>query len=102
MPVSKINNPKELNTFLQGSPLSVVKIYANWCGPCKVYGPKYEQLAERHNSDPSVNFAETDVDKKIIKVSSLPTTIFVKNGRIIDKVVGGNVGQIEEVIRKHK
>ena len=101
MSVYQINNPKDLNEFLNSQPVSVLKVYANWCGSCKTYGPKYKQLAQKYGNTKGLEFAESDVDKKIIKVSALPTTLIVKNGRIVDKVVGGNIQDIEEMIRKH-
>ncbi len=95
-----VNNPKDLTNLLNKSPVTVLKVYADWCGPCKMYGPKFKNLEKKYNNK-NLAFGESNVDKKIIKVEALPTTIFIKDGRIVDKVVGGDVLKVEEKILKY-
>ena len=37
---------------------AVVDFYATWCGPCKMFGPVFEEVAT--NMD--INFVKIDVD----------------------------------------
>lgn len=39
----------------------VIKFYANWCGPCKVYGPTFTKVREELESD-QITFLEIDVE----------------------------------------
>lgn len=38
----------------------VVDFFAEWCGPCKVLGPKLDELSQK---SPEVIFVKVDVDK---------------------------------------
>ena len=95
-----VNNPKDLTKLLNKSPVVVLKVYADWCGPCKMYGPKFNNLEKKYDNK-NISFGESNVDKKIVKVEALPTTIFIKDGRIVDKVVGGDILKVEEKIRRY-
>lgn len=68
-----------------GGKLVVIDFHATWCGPCKVIGPKFEELAAIHDS---VVFVKVDVDEcediaTEYDISSMPTFKFVKNGQVV-------------------
>ena len=70
--------------------LVVVDFWADWCGPCKVYGPIFEEASE--NID-DVKFAKLDVNEwtegaTFFGVQSIPTTLLLKNGKEIDRLTG--------------
>ena len=72
--------------------LTVVKVSASWCGPCKVYGPIFEEYAEKHFSE-DLQFAEADADEnpdmmKSAGVRAVPTTIIYKDGNVVAKRPG--------------
>lgn len=69
----------------------LVDFYADWCGPCKMLAPVVEELAKEYegvykigklNVDESPNTAST------YRVMSIPTLLFIKNGQVVDSVVG--------------
>lgn len=69
----------------------LVDFYADWCGPCKMIAPIVEELAKGYegvykigklNVDESPNTAST------YRVMSIPTLLFIKNGQVVDSVVG--------------
>lgn len=70
--------------------IAVVDFYADWCGPCKMFAPVFEELAEE-NTD--AIFAKINVDNEeniAIKygVMSIPTVIVLKDGKEISRNVG--------------
>lgn len=70
----------------------LVDFYADWCGPCQALAPVLETLAEKYEG--KVKICKINVDKAqqlaiAHKVMSIPTMLFVKNGNITDRVVGG-------------
>jgi len=70
--------------------IAVVDFYADWCGPCKMFAPVFEELAGE-NSD--AVFAKVNVDNEediAIKygVMSIPTVVVLKNGNEIARNVG--------------
>jgi thiol-disulfide isomerase/thioredoxin len=72
----------------------VIRFHANWCGPCRAYAPTWNKVVNE-NVEAEVEFLEVDVDKDLsgkaaeFKIMSLPTTIVVKEGKIVAKKTGG-------------
>lgn len=68
----------------------VIKFFAEWCGPCQLYAPVFDRAAARRDA---ANFYEVDVDQapEIVAeygVKTLPTTVIVRDGEVIEKVPG--------------
>ena len=88
---------------LQGDQLAVVDFYADWCGPCKMMAPIVEELAESYKDQ--VKIGKLNVDNSPAtaakyKVMSIPTIIFVKNGNVVETIVGVvSKAQLEEKIK---
>lgn len=78
--MSLIHYEKDFNTLIQET--AVVDFYATWCGPCKMFGPIFEETANENN----INFIKLDVDKhpevaREYGVMSIPTIILIKEGK---------------------
>lgn len=70
--------------------MKIIKLSATWCGPCKVYAPKFNKWAEEN---PDIESISMDVDTHIIDkawdIKNVPTTILVdEDMKLIDKRVG--------------
>lgn len=60
---------------------AVVDFYAQWCGPCKMFGPIFDEVSNEYD----FNFVKVDVDKssdiaRRYGVMSIPTIILFENG----------------------
>ena len=69
----------------------LVDFWAEWCGPCRAIGPVLEDLAK--NSGGTVSLAKVNVDENPglaarYGIRSIPTILFVKDGKVRDQVVG--------------
>ena len=69
----------------------VVDCWANWCGPCKVFGPIFERTSKGFEG--KVKFAKLDVDHNLaiaqrFEIMSIPTTLFMKDGKVIEEYIG--------------
>ena len=70
-----------------GDMLIVVYFYATWCGPCRVFGPRFDELASSSTTS-SARFYKVDVDKNAesadkYNVTAMPTVILFKdNGKV--------------------
>jgi thioredoxin 1 len=77
---------------LHSSQPVLVDFYADWCGPCKMMGPVVKELAEKF--DGKIRIGKLNVDENpetaaSYGVMSIPSFIFIRNGKVVDRVVGG-------------
>ena len=84
--------------FVKENENVVVDCWAAWCGPCRMLSPLIEQLAEEKTN---ITFAKLDVDKNRAVpmrygIMSIPTLLYFKNGKLIDKTLGALPRQMLE------
>ncbi|MCY8123070.1 thioredoxin family protein [Bacillus spizizenii] len=78
--------------------VSLVYVYAPWCGPCKVISPALVDLSEQY---PDVKFlkvnSETGADiLTMLGVSTIPTVLIFKDGKRFSEDVGFRPNSIFE------
>ena len=71
--------------------LVMVDFWAEWCGPCRAIAPVLEELAE--TSEGRVTLMKLNVDENPglaarFGIRSIPTILFVKEGKVVDRVIG--------------
>ncbi len=82
----------------------VVDFWAPWCGPCRMVAPVLDRLAGEYGGRLKIaklNVDENPYTSQQYQVQGIPTMMFVKNGRIVDRVVGAlPEGQIRARVQK--
>ena len=82
----------------------MVDFYADWCVPCKMMAPLVEQLAEEYSGKCKIGKCNVEENPKAqteFKVMSIPTFIFFKDGKAVDKITGGvSKTELEEKIKQ--
>ena len=71
--------------------LVMIDFWAEWCGPCRMVGPLVDELAIDYDGKALVGKVNVDLHGGIAAqfgVRNIPTIIFLKNGELVDKVVG--------------
>ena len=78
-------------TVLQSDKLSVVDFTAAWCGPCRALGPIINDLSAVYENKVNIGKLDVDTNPEIsvkFGVTNLPTILFIKGGKVVDKQVG--------------
>jgi len=62
--------------------IAIVDFWAEWCGPCKNFGPIFEEVAD---ANPDVTFAKVDTEAEqqlagSLGIMSIPTVMIFRDG----------------------
>lgn len=73
---------EDFTTVVSQSGIVLVDCWAPWCGPCKMFGPIFEQTAEQH---PDHLFAQLNTDEErqlagALAIKSIPTLMVFRDG----------------------
>ena len=86
----KVLGSSEFDTAVKDG-VVIVDFYADWCGPCKMLAPVFQELAK--DMDGTAKFVKVDVDNTQdiaarFQVSSIPTVAILKDGKEVDRIIG--------------
>ena len=84
-------NKESFDAALAQGKLMMVDFWAVWCGPCRMLAPMVDDLAEKYDGKVVVGKVNVDEEQELAiryGVMSIPTVIFFKDGKEIDRKVG--------------
>ena len=76
---------------LQSDKPVLVDFWAEWCGPCRMFGPLVSELAEDYKDRAVITKMDVDSNPGTAAkfgIRNIPTILFFKGGDIADKQVG--------------
>ncbi len=82
-----------------------VDFWADWCPPCKMFGPVFEAASDAH---PDAVFAkiDTDAERELaggLGISSIPTLMAFRDGYLVYREAGAlNKSQFEKLVQQVK
>ncbi|MHC4971838.1 MAG: thioredoxin [Planctomycetota bacterium] len=91
MSLSVLNDENFSSEVLESGVPVMVDFYATWCGPCKALSPIVEKLAADFDGQLKVgklNIDEAPQTPGQFAVQAVPTIVFFKDGKVVDKLVG--------------
>ena len=69
----------------------LVDFWAPWCGPCAKIAPVVEKLSKSYKGKfkfCKVNVEEAEITASKYGIMSIPTLMFFKNRKVVDKIIG--------------
>ncbi len=88
MAVIKVNSDNFES--VKSSPVVLLDFYADWCGPCQMLAPTIEQIAAEREDVvvAKINCDENPDIAMSFGVSSIPTLVVMKDGKVVNTSVG--------------
>lgn len=76
---------------LESGKPAMVDFWATWCGPCRMVAPTVEELANEYGEEVVIAKVDVDNNQEVAAefgIRNIPTLLFFKDGKVVDKVVG--------------
>ncbi|MEN9752453.1 MAG: thioredoxin [Actinomycetota bacterium] len=83
--------------------ITLVDFWAEWCGPCRMFGPIFEQASETHSD---ITFAKVDTEAQQqlageLGISSIPTLMIFRDGVLLYREAGALPGPaLDDIIQR--
>lgn len=81
----------DFDNILNGGKPVFVDFWAPWCGPCRIVGPIVEELAPSYAGQAVIGKLNVDENPAVAQrfgVTSIPTLMMFKDGRLVDRMIG--------------
>ena len=91
MAVSTFNKTNFTEEVLNADKPVLVDFWASWCGPCRMFAPIIDAVAEEYPDEVKVGKINVDEENELAqqyRVASIPTLIMFKNGEAVKRSVG--------------
>lgn len=99
-----LNTDAEFDSSLKDHSKVIVKYFANWCGSCKLFAPKYKRLSNDERFEDveflQVNAEENEKARRAGGVSHLPFFAVFKDGELVEGVATSKEEAVVELINK--
>jgi len=93
----------DLESTLENNDIVLIDFWAEWCGPCKMFGPIYEQVSEKH---PDIAFTQVNTEEEqqlaaAFGIQSIPTLAIFREKILLFKQPGAlPETALEDVIKQ--
>ncbi|MXV37926.1 thioredoxin [Flavobacteriaceae bacterium Ap0902] len=82
----------------EGDKPSIIDFYADWCGPCQMLAPIYDELSTEYKD--KVDFYKIDTEQEqelaaMFNVRSIPTIVFINTDGKKPQILNGALPKIE-------
>ena len=94
---------ENFNSTVTGDGLVLVDFWAEWCPPCRMFGPVFEKASEKH---PDAVFGKVDTEAQpevaaAFDIASIPTLMIIRDNIMLFNQPGAlSANALEELITK--
>jgi len=98
---------ENFDEIVENNSIIVIDFWAEWCGPCKAYGPVFEKIA---NEYPDITFGKVNTEEEqelagYFQIRSIPTTfiireqivVFSQPGALPEEALKDVINQVKEL-----
>lgn len=85
--------------------INIIKLYTTWCAPCKMLTPILEKI--QIDFKDKISIQEVNIDNNVpelysdMNIVSTPTLLFIKDGKLLEKVSGfKSYDELKNIIEK--
>jgi len=92
--------------IIQNNDMVIIDFWAPWCGPCKNFGPIFEEISEKSEEYPNIVFAKVNTEEERdlagqFQIRSIPTlAIFKENIMIFSQAGAPPQSAFEDLIKQ--
>lgn len=81
---------ESFETTINKEGITFVDFWAEWCGPCRMFGPIFEEASEQN---PDIRFGKVDTEAQqelagMAGISSIPTLMIFRDGILLFNQAG--------------
>jgi thiol-disulfide isomerase/thioredoxin len=97
---------QDFTSKIEGNPKVVVKYFADWCGSCRLFAPKFKRLSADERFE-GITFLDVNAEhnpeaRKFANVTNLPTFAIFKDGQFVEAITANKEEAVVELIEKLK
>ncbi len=101
--VQKVTD-SEFSKLIHAHEKVVVKFYADWCGSCRLFAPKYTKISNKTEYEDilflEINAEENPEARSFAAVNNLPYFAVIKNGVLFKGDTTAKEEGVEKMIRE--
>lgn len=96
----------QIKDLVSGNEKVVIKYYADWCGNCRLFAPKFKRISEKEEyagiAFLDVNAEHSPEARKMAGVTNLPYFAVFRNGQLEEGIAASKEEAVLELINKLK
>ena len=100
--IVSLKTRSELKAYIKTKDVVIVKVSANWCGPCKQIGPQVNQLYSQLNNNVSMVLVDADEGNNIcnyLRVKTIPHLVNFVEGMPYDVLTSSKPEDVLEFFK---